>query len=145
MLAEFRQQRFPGDREFRAALDRYGVTEEQLKAHLLWQLTALRFTDYRFRSGVPPPGEGLRRHLEEESKDRAKIDAAQPPPARNGHANSQSNGRAPETREQKPETHPGEPEPGERALPHSVDQQMERWLEQARLRTRIRFHEEAFR
>ncbi len=29
---------------------KYGIAEEQLKQHLLWQLTAIRFTDSRFGS-----------------------------------------------------------------------------------------------
>jgi hypothetical protein len=32
---------------------KYGITEDQLKQHLLWQLAAIRFTDSRFRSAEP--------------------------------------------------------------------------------------------
>ena len=39
--------------EYHAALQKYGIAEEQLKAHLLWQLTAIRFTDQRFRLQLP--------------------------------------------------------------------------------------------
>jgi FKBP-type peptidyl-prolyl cis-trans isomerase (trigger factor) len=38
--------------EYRAALARYGVTEEQLSEHLLNGIRALRFTDLRFRPEV---------------------------------------------------------------------------------------------
>jgi len=49
LLRSFRQSRFRSDADYQAALKKYGITEEQLKQHLLWQLTALRFTDQRFR------------------------------------------------------------------------------------------------
>lgn len=38
--------------EYRAALARYGITEEQLSEHLLNGVRALRFTDLRFRPEV---------------------------------------------------------------------------------------------
>ncbi len=41
MLRKFKQ-------EYRAALEKYGVTEAELKEHLLWQLAVMRFTDQRF-------------------------------------------------------------------------------------------------
>jgi hypothetical protein len=52
MLQSFRQQHFPTTAEFRAALEKYGITEDHLKRHLLWQMTAMRFTDLRFRPGI---------------------------------------------------------------------------------------------
>jgi len=52
MLQSFRQQHFPALAAFRAALEKYGITEDQLKRRLLWQLTAMRFTDVRFRPGI---------------------------------------------------------------------------------------------
>jgi hypothetical protein len=52
MLQNLRQQHFPTTAAFRAALEKYGITEDQLKRHLLWQLTAMRFTDVRFRPGI---------------------------------------------------------------------------------------------
>ena len=47
------QQRFRTIPEFRVALEKYGITEGQLKRHLLWQLTAMRFTEVRFRPVIP--------------------------------------------------------------------------------------------
>ena len=51
MLRNFRQEHFTSVSQYRAALQKYGVTEDQLKEHLSWQLAAIRFTDLRF--GVP--------------------------------------------------------------------------------------------
>jgi hypothetical protein len=50
LLRNFRQQRFPTTAAYQAALTRYGITEDQLKKHLAWQVAALRFTDLRFGS-----------------------------------------------------------------------------------------------
>jgi parvulin-like peptidyl-prolyl isomerase len=55
MVQKFRQERYRGLPQFRAALEKYGITEDELKQHLLWQLAALRFTDQRFHSAVPEP------------------------------------------------------------------------------------------
>jgi hypothetical protein len=52
LLRRFRQEHFASVPPYRAALARYGVTEDELKAHLLWEFTVLRFTEQRFR----PPG-----------------------------------------------------------------------------------------
>jgi hypothetical protein len=52
MLRNFRQEHYASILQFRADLEKYGITEEQLKQHLLWELTALRFTDIRFRGGT---------------------------------------------------------------------------------------------
>jgi hypothetical protein len=121
MLAEFKGSHFRGDDEYRAALQRYGVREEQLKEYLLWQLTALRFTDYRFRPEAARPGEPLRQHLEAETDERAEA----------------------RTRGQEPRT--DEPQRPGQAVPATVDNQMDEWLKQTRSRTRIRFRDEAFR
>ena len=53
LLRKFRQDRFHSPAEYRAALAKYGITEDQLKQRLLWQLTAIRFTDQRFPSPQP--------------------------------------------------------------------------------------------
>lgn len=117
MLAQLKRSEFSGPGEYRAALEKYGVGEEQLKAHLLWQLAALRFTDYRFRPNAPRPGEVLREHLEARSEKRA----------------AERSGTEPRT--------DGESQ----AVPPQVDRQLDEWLKQARSRTRVQFREEVFR
>jgi hypothetical protein len=68
LLGKFRQERFHTLADYRAALQKYGITEDQLKQHLLWQLTAIRFTDLRFRSQLPEPSR--------QSADRSNGDTA---------------------------------------------------------------------
>jgi hypothetical protein len=57
MLAEFRAQRYPGDARFHEALAQYGITEDDLKQHLMWQLAVMRFTEARFRPLVAAPAQ----------------------------------------------------------------------------------------
>ncbi len=52
MLTELKKERFhDNDQEYSAALARYGITEDQLKRHLLWQYAVVQFTDHRFGGG----------------------------------------------------------------------------------------------
>ena len=56
--------RYPETLEFRQALEKYGITEQELLDHLLWQLTLLRFVDVRFRPGVQVSEEDVRAYFE---------------------------------------------------------------------------------
>src|SRR5581483_7786487 len=49
LLRDFIQRHYPSAAEFRAALSRYGITENDLKQRLAWEVTLLRFTDQRFK------------------------------------------------------------------------------------------------
>jgi hypothetical protein len=49
LLSQVRAQRFPTSEEYARALEKYGITEPDLKVHLRWQLTLLRFVEFRFR------------------------------------------------------------------------------------------------
>jgi parvulin-like peptidyl-prolyl isomerase len=53
MVRKFRQEHFGSIPQFRAALEKYGITEDQLKNYLTWQLAAIRFTDLRFGRATP--------------------------------------------------------------------------------------------
>lgn len=53
MLDGIRRERYAGsDARLRQELMRYGLSEDDLRAELLWQLTVLQFIDERFRPGV---------------------------------------------------------------------------------------------
>lgn len=68
LLRKFRQDRFPSPAAYRTALQKYAISEDQLREHLRWQLTAIRFTDFRFRS--------LQTEADSQSADRAADDTA---------------------------------------------------------------------
>jgi peptidyl-prolyl cis-trans isomerase SurA len=46
---------YSGEAEFQSALDGYGISPDGLTRRLWWQLTLLRFIDYRFRPGIQIP------------------------------------------------------------------------------------------
>lgn len=53
LLKRLVHDRFGGaDARLRGTLAQYGLTEDELRAELLWQLTVLRFIDQRFRPAV---------------------------------------------------------------------------------------------
>lgn len=52
-LTQLRQSRYGNsETQLRGSLAPYGLTVEQLRTYLWWQLTVLRFIDERFRPGV---------------------------------------------------------------------------------------------
>jgi hypothetical protein len=53
LLLKFRRDRFHSVAEYHSAIRKYGIAEDQLKQRLLWQLTAIRFIDFRFATGQP--------------------------------------------------------------------------------------------
>jgi hypothetical protein len=112
------RERFHSEAEYRSALQKYGITEEQIKQHLQWQLTVLRFTDERFGASIQQPA------------DRAAPGAPPPVPQSPPAAQNSAERIAPEAA----------PQPGET----TVDQQMDDWLKEARRSTHIEFKKEAF-
>jgi hypothetical protein len=73
------QARYASEAEYRAALERAGITEPQLKAHLLAGLQMLRYTDLRFRGEVQITEENLREFFNTfvaESKQKNPADAS---------------------------------------------------------------------
>ena len=46
---------YPSETAFQNALQAYGISTEELTRRLWWQLTLLRFIDYRFRPGIQIP------------------------------------------------------------------------------------------
>ena len=66
LLDQIKRDRFGNsDARLRTALSQYGVTYEELRAQLLWQLTALRFINERFRSGVLVSDDEIRKYYEQ--------------------------------------------------------------------------------
>src|SRR5580700_7344524 len=51
---------------YRQELQEYGITEEALERRLLWQLTLLRFIDYRFRPAIQIPDADVKTYYEQE-------------------------------------------------------------------------------
>ena len=51
-LDDLKKERFKTNAAFSAALERYGLTEADLRTEFQWQLSVLRFIDARFRPAV---------------------------------------------------------------------------------------------
>jgi len=122
MLKQVLAQRFQGDGEYRQALAKYGITEDELKAHLLWQLTLLRFIDLRFRPGVLVSDAQIQAYFE---ANRAKLEAQAGDSKKLTLADVRSDIR-------------------EILTAQGADKQLDEWLVEARKRARIEFHQEAF-
>ena len=61
------ESEYAKDGEFQKALQDYGITEDDLRRHLWWQLTVLRFIDYRFRPAIQLPEADIKRYYEQEA------------------------------------------------------------------------------
>jgi parvulin-like peptidyl-prolyl isomerase len=122
MLQQIQAQRFQGAEEYRQALVKYGISEDELKAHLLWQLSLLRFIDVRFRPGVEVTDDEIRAYFDQHLPELEK----QAPAGKAALDDVQEQIRRILTNE-------------------GVDKQLDDWLVEVRKRARIEFHQEAFR
>ncbi|MBI4874334.1 MAG: hypothetical protein HY822_06860 [Acidobacteria bacterium] len=125
LLAKIRKQepRLSAGESFRAELARYEIGEEDVRQQLLWQLTLLRFVEYRFRPAVAPSEDDLKGYYDKQYVPRWKQLSTQPVP-------SYEDSRA---------------EIEATVSGRLLDDALERWLKQARAQARIRFREEVFR
>jgi hypothetical protein len=118
---QLKHDRFAGSVErMRAELQRYGITEDQLRAQLLWQLTVLRFIDERFRPAVIVTDEELHSYYDQH---RAELRRQYPD-------NNSFEALEPKIRG---------PLEGQR-----INENFNQWLEQARKRARIEYRQAAF-
>jgi peptidyl-prolyl cis-trans isomerase SurA len=121
-LQQLVRDRFKGsEAQLRSALAKYGLTEDQLRKYLLWQLTVLRFIDQRFRPGVLVTDDDVRAYYEQH---REELQKAYP-------QNNSIEALDAKIREI--------------IVGERVNQAFEEWLEQTRARTRIEYRNAAFR
>jgi hypothetical protein len=120
-LQQLKRDRFGGaDARFRSEIARYGLTEDQLRRHLLWQLSVLKFIDQRFRANILVTDEEIAKYYDEHRQDLLK-------------AFPRNNSRE-ELTPQIRETLTGE----------RINQGFEEWLAETRKRTRIDYRPQAF-
>jgi peptidyl-prolyl cis-trans isomerase SurA len=118
---QLENDRFHGSAaQMRPALAKYGLTEEQLREELLWQLTVLRFIDQRFRAGVLVTDEEVKSYYDQHQ---AALRAQYP----NGYGLEELQAKIRTSLE------------GER-----INQSFNEWLEQQRKMYRIEYKQEAF-
>lgn len=121
-LEQFKKKYYANDDDYRRALAAGGITEDDLKGELLWQRTLLLFVDVRFRPGVQVTAQEVQDY----------FDKTVAPAARAAHP-----GQSPRLEDYRSEIEG-------KLTGDKVDQEIESWLQQARKRTRIVFHEEVF-
>jgi hypothetical protein len=100
----------------------YGVTEQQVRNALLWQLTLLRFIEVRFRPGVQVSDQDISEYFDKVVKPAAQAAHPDRPVSLEDY------------RDQIEEMLTGQ----------RTDQEVDNWLKDARKRTEIMFHEEVF-
>lgn len=121
LLKQLRQDRFAGSAaRQQEALSLYGLTEDQLRAQLVWQLEVLRFIDQRFRPGVLVTDEEVRTYY-----DQHRADFSREYPQANSLEALEPKIRASLE--------------GER-----INQNFVQWLDQARKQNRIEYRQGAF-
>jgi hypothetical protein len=114
--------RLGSDAAYRRALAEYGVSEDDLKARLAWQLVLVRFVGVRFRPGIQITGDEIRKYFDEHL--RAGLVAAHP-----GQTPSVDDYRAAIEKT---------------LIAQAENEQVEQWLKEARRRNRIQYHDEVF-
>ncbi len=118
LLAEVRKQRYSQPGAYTAALARYGITEEQLKGQVAWQVTVLHFIEQRFRPGVMIPDEEVQKYFDSHAAELRRQAGGKPVTLDDVRANIE------------------EQLSGER-----VNRDFFNWLEQARKEAQIRYLE----
>jgi len=122
LLRQVKSQRFSSEAEYRGALRKYGIREEELNEHLLKQISTLRFIDIRFRPGVQLLETEMREYYEKRLVAEWQNEGRKPVPS---------------FEEWRPAI--------ERALVEErVNRLVESWMQETRSRTRIQFMEKAF-
>ena len=69
LLAQIRKQRG----NLPSALQRYGITEDQLRRHLAWQITVLHFIEQRFKPGILVTDEDVQQYFEQHKPEFQKT------------------------------------------------------------------------
>jgi len=116
------QSHYPGQAAFEQALAGHGITEAQLKEHLWWQLTVLRFVDYRFRPGIQISDSEVQAYYQQQVSKWQQQGVKTVP--------SLSDQRA---------------EIEEILTDQQIDENLDRWLAEARKQVPIRYLDEALR
>jgi len=121
MMERLRRDRFGGsDARLRQALMAYGLTEDTLRAELLWQIEVLRFIDQRFRPGVVVTDDEVRQYYDEHRSELAR--------------------QYPQT----PKLEELEPKIRASLEGERINQSFVQWLDRARQRNRVEYRQGAF-
>ena len=121
-LEDFKKKNFKSDEDYRRTLAEYGLTDEDLREKVLWQRTLLKFVEQRFQTGVQVSDQEIEDYFN-------KVVA---PAARKAHP------------AEEPSIDEYWDDIEEKLAGDRANQEMEKWLAEARKRTDIVYHEEVF-
>jgi hypothetical protein len=121
-FAEFRKKYYPTDEAYRRALATYGVTEEDVKEQLHWQRTWMSFIGVRFHPAAGVSGEEVQAYFEKTVAPAARVANPGSEPSLDDYYDQIQS----------------------KLMGDRVDEQMDLWLKDARRRTDVVYHEEAF-
>ena len=121
LLMQIKKDRFANDAQYRQALEHYGLSDEDLRSALLWQLTVLRFIDQRFGSAKAVSEQDIEEYF---NSHRAELTKSHPA------ARSATDVR---------------PEIEAEISGERENQQFEIWIDQTRKDARIEYREESLR
>ena len=123
LLATFKLSRFHNDTgQYQAALQSAHVTEAEVQAGFLWQLTVLRFIEFRFRPGIQIAPEDIRDYYEKKFLPDWRSRSKEPPPSASDAASAVE----------------------EILLQERIDNQLDRWISLTRTQVSIRYRDEVF-
>jgi peptidyl-prolyl cis-trans isomerase SurA len=122
MLKEFQQEYYANPADYERALAQYGITDQQVRDHLLWQLTLLRFVEVRFRPGVQVSDEAVASYFEKVIKPAAQL------------ANPAQTISIDDYREQIEDA----------LIEQQVDKDLSAWIDEAKKRTGVEYRSEVF-
>jgi hypothetical protein len=112
--------RYPAEEAFQEALQQYGINEDDLRVRLLWQLTLLRFIDYRFRPGILVSDSDVQAYYQQQLP-KWQAQGVNPVPS----------------------LEDARPQIEEVLTQQRIDESLDRWLAEARTQVKIRYHDEA--
>jgi len=121
-LAAFRARYYPAEADYRRALEAFHISDQDVKDELLWQRTLLQFIDVRFRPAVQVTADEIQHYFDTVLEPRLRAEHP-------GRAISLEDYRS---------------QIEDTLAEQREDQEMETWLREARKRTPIIFHDEAF-
>jgi len=122
VLAQLKKDRYASGADFERALTTAGISEQDVRDELLWQRTLLEFLDERFRSTTQLSDREVQDYFEKTVL----------PAARAAHPNETPT--LDDYRDQIEAT----------LMAKQEDEEMNRWLDRAKERTQIVYHDEVF-
>jgi len=122
-LLKLLETRYPTEATYQAALQKYDVSDEEVKAQLLWQTQLVHFVDLRFRPALPPSDAELHDYYENTFVPDWPSDHEGKPPAFDAARD----------------------ELEQEVMAQLANNALDRWLGQTRTQTRIRLMPEAFK